>query len=395
MTATSVPTNTPIPTATATHVPMIEVDGIQVPDPKVINPELFDLGNPNSPIVQYANAFGVEPENVGDLEPQLLISTDKKQFVVLVTSNGYPLLITDNENHWKSGLKDFMQKVRIRIGVYLEPGKNDYLIDQVAKRNFDDIVLPIFWHNIFANRDQANWNLPDSRANLAGSEMGQFGGTLVWQNIDFLPEWFKNGDVTEEQVRLMVRLIIKEYPEVNVWVPVNEPYATDFFAQRIGYPNYVIIAFDEARKNTNALLILNDFEIEATGTPKYHQTKMLVEVLRSEGLIDGIGIQMHVNPNNHPSKETLIENFKSWEMDIYLTELDVPTENEQLKAKIFSDVLLAAIESGVVKQINIWGLGKAAWRENGNLFNTSVQPTITLFELEKALLAFLSVSSPK
>ena len=128
------------------------------------------------------------------------------------------------------------------------------------------------------------------------------------------------------------------------------------------------MAFDEARKNTDVPLILNDFDIEKTRTQKYNRIKVLVETLKSRNLIDGIGIQMHIDPNNPPSKEALIENFKSWGIDVYLTELDVPTINEQIKAKIFSDVFSAAMESGVVKQINIWGLGNAAWKQNGNLF---------------------------
>ena len=104
---------------------------------------------------------------------------------------------------------------------------------------------------------------------------------------------------------------------------------------------------------------------------------------------------MHIDPNNPPSKEALIENFKSWGIDVYLTELDVPTINEQIKAKIFSDVFSAAMESGVVKQINIWGLGNAAWKQNGNLFNSSVQPTNALFEVEKAVIDYLFVSHPQ
>jgi len=53
------------------------------------------------------------------------------------------------------------------------------------------------------------------------------------------------------------------------------------------------------------------------------------------------------------------------------------------------------MESGVVKQINIWGLGNAAWKQNGNLFNSSVQPTNALFEVEKAVIDYLFVSHPQ
>jgi hypothetical protein len=120
-TLTPAPGEIPTETPTATSsVPMIEVDGLQIPEPKVSNPELFDLtehllAENNSPIVQFANAFGVNPEEVGDLTPQLLTGIDGKQFVVLTTGDlsatanfdesGTPLLIAEQgengEWEWK------------------------------------------------------------------------------------------------------------------------------------------------------------------------------------------------------------------------------------------------------------------------------------------------------
>jgi len=58
VTSSAFPTLTITKTATPS-MPMIEVGGLQVPDPKVSNPELFYISSPDSPIVQYANAFSV------------------------------------------------------------------------------------------------------------------------------------------------------------------------------------------------------------------------------------------------------------------------------------------------------------------------------------------------
>lgn len=61
------PTETLNPTEIPTPVPpMIEVDGLKIPDPKASNPELFDLTSPKSPIVQFSNTFEVNPEEVGN-----------------------------------------------------------------------------------------------------------------------------------------------------------------------------------------------------------------------------------------------------------------------------------------------------------------------------------------
>ena len=64
-TATTVPTSTPTPTstpmatptATPTPIPTIQVGDLSVPDPRVTNPELFDLRNPDAPIPQFVNAM--------------------------------------------------------------------------------------------------------------------------------------------------------------------------------------------------------------------------------------------------------------------------------------------------------------------------------------------------
>jgi hypothetical protein len=54
-TPTSTPTATP--TATPTPIPTIQVGDLSVPDPRVTNPELFDLRNPDAPIPQFVNAL--------------------------------------------------------------------------------------------------------------------------------------------------------------------------------------------------------------------------------------------------------------------------------------------------------------------------------------------------
>ena len=52
------------PEAPTPSIPTIEVGGLKLPDPKISNPELFDVTKPDSPIVKFANAFGVNSEDV-------------------------------------------------------------------------------------------------------------------------------------------------------------------------------------------------------------------------------------------------------------------------------------------------------------------------------------------
>lgn len=85
-------------------VPMIEVDGLQIPDPKASNPELFDVTNPDSPIVQFANAFEVKPEDVGaGLHVEMETPDGMPAFTVLRTADGVALMMAQQgENgEWK------------------------------------------------------------------------------------------------------------------------------------------------------------------------------------------------------------------------------------------------------------------------------------------------------
>jgi len=58
-TKTSTPTEIPIeiPTSTPTSIPTLEGLSIPVPDPRISNPELFDLRSPDAPIPQFVNAM--------------------------------------------------------------------------------------------------------------------------------------------------------------------------------------------------------------------------------------------------------------------------------------------------------------------------------------------------
>ena len=70
-TATATTTPTPPPTETPTPIPTIEVNGFQLPDPRVTNPELFDLTKPEAPIPQFANAMQERGININ---PQTVIT---------------------------------------------------------------------------------------------------------------------------------------------------------------------------------------------------------------------------------------------------------------------------------------------------------------------------------
>jgi hypothetical protein len=98
-TTTATPTSTPTatPTATPTPIPTIQVGNLSVPDPRITNPKLFDLRNPDAPIPQFVNAMkmaGIEitAEQVAQgITYEALKDKDGNPFVVAVYNLDPPL----------------------------------------------------------------------------------------------------------------------------------------------------------------------------------------------------------------------------------------------------------------------------------------------------------------
>ena len=91
-TSTATPTNTPTatPTATPTPIPTIQVGSLSVPDPRVTNPELFDLRNPDAPIPQFVKAM----KGIGiTVDPNQVASELAKNYQVRQSANGKTLFL--------------------------------------------------------------------------------------------------------------------------------------------------------------------------------------------------------------------------------------------------------------------------------------------------------------
>jgi endo-1,4-beta-xylanase len=197
---------------------------------------------------------------------------------------------------------------------------------------------------------------------------------------------------------------------------VNEAYDNgDFFKDKIG-EEYVDIAFQAARKAApSAVLIYNDYANHVfpprwDGT-RYKLTKKTVDRLKSKGLIDGVGLQMHLDGSSPPSKQELIATMRSCGVPVYITEFDVNMRNvsgtaeerNRIQTEIYRDVTEAAIESGVCRGIIDFQLGdkfsffenvttSGGYSENADPtpFDDDLNPKPAFFAQRKA---FLTASS--
>ena len=125
------------------------------------------------------------------------------------------------------------------------------------------------------------------------------------------------------------------------------------------------IAFKAAREaDPSAKLIFNDDNNETPDGIMTKLTRETVTRLKSEGLIDGVGLEMHLDGSNPPKASDVIETMKSYGLPVYVTEFDVNlknvtgTETQRFakQAEIYKDMVTAFIDSGVCKGITFWGI---------------------------------------
>ncbi len=175
------PTNTPEPSVTPTETPVPTLEGLSIPvlDPrqhpefkklfyteeKVLDGELYI-----SPIIEFANAFDLDPvEVVTELKPELLAPEGKN--IVFRTTNGVALMIAKQDEKgnwiWQSATPgNYWREFGKSMGLYMEG-------EESKNSNYQELVESYFKDGILSLAGQVRPNAeperPPSNANkLAG-----------------------------------------------------------------------------------------------------------------------------------------------------------------------------------------------------------------------------------
>ena len=205
--------------------------------------------------------------------------------------------------------------------------------------------------------------------------MTMMGADLTYGPGNYDVPWLRSlmGLPKEEQLAMMNNHIIevlKHYPnQISIWRVANEfrkssdPDVKDIYARTIGN-DYVELAFQTAREHApDAILIYNENSNETRDGYYYQHTLQVVNGLKAKGLIDGVGLQMHIfHPEQALSKDKIIATMQSYELPVYITEFDVdlirlkgtPQDRYARQAEIYRTVTDACLESGVCKGIYLW-----------------------------------------
>ncbi|KAG8837161.1 hypothetical protein FRC18_009970 [Serendipita sp. 400] len=198
------------------------------------------------------------------------------------------------------------------------------------------------------------------------------GHTLVWHSQ--LPSWvtsggFNNASLISVMQNHITNVMAKWKGKVYIWDVCNEVLADDgsmrssVFYNTIG-EYFIDIAFNTAKvADPNAILAINDYNIDGTGSKSTGMTNLVTRVKARGVPIEQIGIQAHLIVGQVPTTLTTNWNaFANLGVSIAITELDIrmPTPatsaNLAQQATDYTNVINACLSISKCMGITFWGL---------------------------------------
>jgi endo-1,4-beta-xylanase len=422
-TETAIPTSTftPAPTATITptSIPAIDIEDLSIPDPHFSNPDFFDFSNTNSPIVQFANAFELQPADIiSDLNFKVKQNKNGVKYVILGTSNDYPLFISQQDLKNGQWIWDivtlrtlsFINNPDFQIGATAHyPIYGDELnrlpeLEKILATAFNAIILEnhLRWNGLEKQQgsmDKTRMEQVKQLVDFANANNQLILGQHVFYYYEY-PDWLKNGTFTEEEIQLILEnradSVMKRFPQINTWVVVNEfhpislGWHDDFLQSKVGTEKSLLMMFQAAQlANPNATLLISDSYNETMDGANYTRTLNYVKFLQENGIKNiGVGLHLHRNATLPLNQEAMTKAIISYNVPVFITEADVDLRDISLdnknrltiQAEEFSKALGACLNTENCKGFYIWNLGDSgSWLENPSLEIASPNADPTLY----------------
>ena len=240
---------------------------------------------------------------------------------------------------------------------------------------------------IHPTKDTYNFTASDQVIQFAQlNKMAVRGHTLVWHSQN--PSWLTDGGFSLPQLMQIMQdhitTVMQKYAgKVYAWDVINEPFNDDgTYRQSVwtgtganASAGYIETALKTARAaDPNALLFINDFNVETTGT-KADALYRVAQDFRGRGVpLDGVGLQAHltVSFNNYAGLDANIKRFTDLGLQVHITELDVrlavdangnPSISDQLiQSQIYENVIKTCLKYPLCNSIQVWGVtDKYSW----------------------------------
>ena len=242
------------------------------------------------------------------------------------------------------------------------------------------------WGSAEPTRGVFNWAELDSAYKTAKDNGFPFKlHTLIWGSQQ--PLWLDTLSAADQlaEIRIWYSQLAQRYPAIDFIEVVNEPLhqppnhgngGGNYIAALGGSGatgwDWILNAFRLARQYFPATtkLWINDYSIvnSAATTAQYVQ---IINLLKAENLIDGIGEQAHAFTTSGTPATTLTNNLNTLAatgLPLYATELDIdgpPSETPQgdtLQLNEYKRVFPIFWEHPAVRGVTVWGYRPGHWR---------------------------------
>jgi endo-1,4-beta-xylanase len=235
------------------------------------------------------------------------------------------------------------------------------------------------WGVVEATRDVMVWDDVDTAYKFAKDHKLPFKfHTLVWGQQQ--PAWMDGLSAQEqlEEIEEWMAAVAKRYPDIDLLDVVNEPLnAPAGYREALGGAgttgyDWVVKAFQMARAHfPRSKLILNEYNTLMLDqfTTDY---LAVINVLKSRGLVDGIGEQAHfLERADLPVISANLDKLATAGLPIYISELDLNFADDARHANRMRDLFKLFWDHPSVGGITHWGYRQGVmWRTNGYLLRS-------------------------
>jgi len=278
-------------------------------------------------------------------------------------------------------LRNYAETKGLQLGTYLMWNAfDDPAWKEIAGREFDmaNLFDGFNWAELEPEQGKFNFSVIDPQVDFAlSNNMRVCAHTLLWPSYDAVyPQWVLNGHYSKSEMSALlqnyVTTVVKHYQgKITCWIAVEEPYNPperdwDLLYATFGDYSYIDLVYKTIREaDPDALLIYNDCDNLTADDENTSLTHQIIERLSQEGIVDAVGMCMHLDASDPPDQQEVSETMKSYGVPVHITEIlvnlaDLPgtqQERYEQQAEIYASMLEACLESVVCKSYSVWGFG--------------------------------------
>jgi endo-1,4-beta-xylanase len=238
------------------------------------------------------------------------------------------------------------------------------------------------WGSVEATRDVMNWTQLDLAYNKAKTMGYPFKfHTLIWGSQ--YPSWITSLSAADQKIEIeeWYAAVAARYPAID-WIDVvNEPIKTACpFKGSLGGDgstgwDWVIESFRLARQYfPTAKLFINEYGTE-NDPPVRTTYKNIINLLKTRGYIDGIGVQSHhFNLDNMSAAQmtTMLDDYATLGIDVHISELDIIGGSETGQRNKYQELFPIMWNHASVKGVTLWGyIEGSTWRAGTGILNSN------------------------